>query len=165
MVPTWFLHFPVTKFLQGSWEVEQASNSPCGFSKHTDLQENSALRTYSLFLRSSGNGHMLNCSKGCFLHFKNMQLIRIVGSLWGSPGLGLWCISIWKPAPHLSQWKLLLALKAESMLWSSFWGKTVNLSTIRFPFSFKSNSNMTWSSTDTVGYQTAGNPINWQDIF
>lgn len=32
---------------------------------------------------------MLNCSKGYFLHFNNIKLISMVGSLQGSPGLGL----------------------------------------------------------------------------
>lgn len=108
MVPTWFLHFPVTEFLQGSWELEQASNSPHEFSSHTDLQTNNGLRTYSLFLQSSGNGHVFNCIKGFFLHFNNIQLISMVGLLWGGPGLGLWCTSVWKTAPCLSQWKLIL---------------------------------------------------------
>lgn len=71
MLPTWFLHFPVTELFQGSWKLEQGSNSPHGFSRHADLQKNGALRTYSLFLQSSGNEHTLNCSKCCFLHFNN----------------------------------------------------------------------------------------------
>ena len=50
MVPIWFLHFPVTEFLQGNCQLEEASNFPHGFSSHTDLQKNSALRAYSFFL-------------------------------------------------------------------------------------------------------------------
>lgn len=162
-MPTWFLHYPVTKFRKGSWAVKPTSNFPCGFSNHTDLQKKS-YRTYSLFLWSSGNRHMLNCSKGYFLPFNNIQLVSMVGSLQGSRGLGLWCAGVWKPAPHLPQWKQFLSLKAQNMLWSSFWGKTVNLRTIRFPFPFNSNSSMILSSIHTEGFQTAGSLINWQVI-
>lgn len=34
ILPTWFLHFPVTKFFQGSRKLEQGSNSTHGFPRH-----------------------------------------------------------------------------------------------------------------------------------
>lgn len=144
MLPTWFPHFPVTEFFQGSWKLEQESNSPYGFSRHTDLQKKWCFKNRVYFCRvQEMNTHLIAANAVFF--FLTIPTDKPGGLTLRQPWAGVLMHQWLKTNPTPFPVKATLALKAENTGWSSLGGKTVNLRASIFPFSLKKKSSMALS--------------------